>query len=182
MPLAASASPPFKSKLILKRGLKAVKTLELGFGFTLARVAERAGMYEVAAVDFFFSFLPPLVLFYEGNLLFFFLNPIRVEGANIRNRRIKLFGSSHTAFILMWRVFFFVVVFLSSLARPTRHHNQICVSVFIHVLRTHWEFSAARCECDGAHFLLARQNPLRRSQQNNWVQLILSLQIDPKNN
>lgn len=79
MPLAASASPPFKSKLILKRGLKAVKTLELGFGFTLARVAERAGMYEVAVVDFFFSFLPLLVLFYEGNLLFFFLNPIRVE-------------------------------------------------------------------------------------------------------
>lgn len=57
MPLAASASPPFKSKLILKRGLKAVKTLKLGFGFTLARVAERAGMYEVAVVDFFF--FPP---------------------------------------------------------------------------------------------------------------------------
>lgn len=181
MPLAASASPPFKSKLILKRGLKAVKTLELGFGFTLARVAERAGMYEVAVVDFFFSFLPLLVLFYEGNLLFFFLNPIRVEWANIRNRRIKQFGSGHTAFILTWS--FFVVVFSCHRSlSPHGHRNQICVSVFIHVLRTHWEFSTAWCVCDGAHFLLARQNPLRKSQQNNWVQLILSLQIDPKNN
>lgn len=65
------------------------------------------------------SFLPLLVLFYEGNLLFFFLNPIRVEGANIRNRRIKQFGSGHTAFILTWS-FFVVVFFLPSLAQPTR--------------------------------------------------------------
>lgn len=138
MPLAASASPPFKSKLILKRGLKAVKTLELGFGFTLARAAERAGMYEVAVVDFFFSsFLPLLVLFYEGNLLFFFLNPIRVEGANSRNTRIKPFGSGHTAFILMWS--FFVVVFFFAIA-PSAHagivtkYVSVCLSMcFAHI-------------------------------------------------
>ena len=32
----------------------------------------------------------PLILFYEGNLLLFFLNPIRAEWANIRSRGIKV--------------------------------------------------------------------------------------------
>lgn len=85
----------FQVQAYFETGAQSHKTLGLGFGFTLPSVAERPSMYEVAHVDFF----PPLVLFYEGNLLLFFLNPIRVEGANIRTRRIKQFGSGHVAFI-----------------------------------------------------------------------------------
>lgn len=44
----------FQVQAYFEMGAQSRKTLELGFGFTLARVAERAGMYEAAVVDFFF--------------------------------------------------------------------------------------------------------------------------------
>lgn len=50
----------FQVQAYFETGAQSRKTLELGFGFTLAAVAERVGMYEVALVDFF---SPPPFLF-----------------------------------------------------------------------------------------------------------------------
>lgn len=166
MLLPAFASPPFKSKLILKSWLKAVKTSAQVLGsLCQASVGER--------MDIFLSPVP----FHEGNLLLFFLYPFKSpvgpsNQANIRSKGIKLGRKMVTGPLFNAGCF----AILHSVHMGVISTN-MCISVFIHVFYAHGGFPL--------HAQDHQQNSpnvFPRSQQNNWVQLNLSFQIDPKNN
>lgn len=103
MLLPVLASPPFKSKIILKRSLKARKPSVQVLG-SLCQVTLR----ELVDVVWHMWIFPSLVLFYEGNLVLFFLNPFNVKKSEHCRQRDKMLFylklSSLPPFILSTRV------------------------------------------------------------------------------
>lgn len=168
MLLPALASPPFKSKLILKSWVKAVKPSAQVLG----------SLCQASVGEWVDVFLSP-VLFHEGNLLLFFLYPFKSpigpsNRANIRSKGIKLGWKVVTG--PLFNAGYFAI--LHSVPMGVMSTN-MCISVFIHVFYAHGGFPL--------HAQVHQQNSpnvFPRSQQNNynWVQLNLSFQIDPKNN
>lgn len=132
MPLPASASPPFKSKLIFKTWLKAVKKKKIlgtSSAFTLPSVRRRTSGCE----DIF----PSLVPFYEGNLLLFFLNPIKANRASFGSGGIKLSWKQVTG--LLFNTGYFAI--LHSVHMGVISAN-MCVGVFVHMFYAQGAFPA----------------------------------------
>lgn len=128
MPLPALASPPFKSKPILKSWLKAVKNPRHKFWVHFAKRL-RGERVDVGI------FSPVLFRFYEGNLLFFFLNPIKATRANIRSGGIELSWKQVTG--LLFNAGYFVI--LHSVHMGVKY---VCQRVYPCVLCTSGVFPA----------------------------------------
>lgn len=131
MPLPASASPPFKSKLILKTWLKAVKkkpSAQVLCSLCQASVGERV------AVRIFF---PVLFRFMKEISCCSFLNPIKTNRASFGSGGIKLSWKQVTG--LLFNSGYFAI--LHSVHMGVISAN-MCVGVFVHMFYAQGAFPA----------------------------------------
>lgn len=182
MPLPASPSP-FKSKLILKRRLKAIKPYS--FNFALPSNSKRA-LGRVVVHVIFFS--PPCSVLRRKSFVVFseshqsFRSQCWNRGIKLRLEQVRwlLFNAGLLpSFILSTWVSWVQVHVVVCLSMCVRH--MAVVPCVLHVRNCVYD----RTWRNGKHTVstpssLATCVP--GSQQNNWVQFNLSLQIDPKNN